>query len=77
MTTCEKQQTNVNKPVDGGIKLDFATQLAHWEDEPLKKVTRDKPNDISAVEDQDVVDDLNAEIESLCAKAQVSFKQSF
>ena len=34
MTTCEKQiiQTGVNKTVDSEIKLDFATQLAHWED---------------------------------------------
>ena len=76
MTTFEKQSM-VGKTVDGGLKLDFATQLAHWEDEPLKKLTKEKPDEISVVEDQEVVDDLDAEIEALCAKAQVSFKQSF
>ncbi len=59
--------------------MDFATQLASWENQPLKKKAQTKDETLSEKDHSQKMssDDFNAEMEKLCAKAQVSFKQSF
>ena len=59
--------------------MDFAAQLASWEDQPLKNKVQTIDETPSEKDHSQKMssDDFNEQIEKLCAKAQVSFKQSF
>ena len=82
MTTFEERANQNSGNVasaEDGLKMDFAAQLASWEDQPLKKKGQTKDETISEGDHSQKMssDDFNAEMEKLCAKALVSFKQSF